>query len=68
MSSFIGSREAEQCRSHHQKMEKKYKNFYQIIIKLRLEYYGTCNTDAVRIDLQENGYMKDNGELLIEES
>lgn len=70
MSSFIGSREAEQCRSHHQKMEKKYKNFYQIIIKLRMEYYGTCGVELLRNDLEENGYMKGmsgDEKLLIEE-
>lgn len=35
MSDFIGTREAEQCRSHHQKMEKKHHTFYRILAHLR---------------------------------
>jgi hypothetical protein len=35
MAAFIATREAEQCRSHHQKMEKKYHTFYQILLRLR---------------------------------
>lgn len=31
MSHFIGTRAADQCRSHHQKMEKKYKTFENIV-------------------------------------
>jgi hypothetical protein len=38
-------------------MEKKYKNFYQIIIKLRMEFYRTCDTELLRNDLEVNGYL-----------
>lgn len=31
MEIFIGTRQAEQCRSHHQKMQKKYMNFISIL-------------------------------------
>ena len=41
MANFIGSREAEQCRSHHQKMEKKYHSFSKILINLRKQHYNT---------------------------
>lgn len=40
MSTFIGTREAEQCRSHHQKMEKKFHSFSKILLHLRREHYG----------------------------
>lgn len=39
MSTFIGTREAEQCRSHHQKMEKKFHSFSKILMHLRHEHY-----------------------------
>ena len=62
MAHFIQTREAEQCRSHHQKMEKKYNSFYQILIKLRTEFYGTAGIEALKEELEENGYrVKDNG-------
>jgi hypothetical protein len=35
MSKFISTREAEQCRSHHQKMEKKFSSFSRILLHLR---------------------------------
>jgi hypothetical protein len=41
MANFVETREAEQCRSHHQKMEKKYKYFSKIIMSLRLQHYGS---------------------------
>jgi hypothetical protein len=41
MANFIGSREAEQCRSHHQKMEKKYHSFPNITLYLRKFHYGS---------------------------
>jgi len=44
MALFIGSREAEQCRSHHQKMEKKYHSFTNIILYLRTFHYGSEDT------------------------
>jgi len=40
MEIFVGTRVAEQCRSHHQKMEKKYFNFTTIIANLRNQHYG----------------------------
>jgi hypothetical protein len=39
MALFIGTREAEQCRSHHQKMEKKYSSFANIAHYLRKLHY-----------------------------
>jgi hypothetical protein len=51
MASFINTREAEQCRSHHQKMEKKYQSFYQILLKLRMDFYNTANPDLIKIEL-----------------
>lgn len=51
MASFIQTREAEQCRSHHQKMEKKYHSFYQILIKLRTDFYHSGGTEHLRHDL-----------------
>jgi hypothetical protein len=56
MASFIGTREAEQCRSHHQKMEKKYRNFYQILLKLRMDFYGTDSCERVKGELEDNGF------------
>lgn len=41
MEIFLGTREAEQCRSHHQKMEKKHKTFQEILLHLRTHFYGT---------------------------
>jgi hypothetical protein len=46
MAGFIGSREAEQCRSHHQKMEKKYFSFPNIALYLRKLHY---NSDDARM-------------------
>ena len=42
-------------------MEQKYKNFYEILFKLRMEYYRTAASEAVRNDLQLNGYMRIEG-------
>lgn len=44
MAGFIGSRTADQCRSHHQKMEKKFKTFHNLIYKFRLANYNTLDT------------------------
>ena len=54
MADFIGSREAEQCRSHHQKMEKKFKTFYKILKSLRLQFYSLADADYVKRDFQNN--------------
>lgn len=45
MALFVATREAEQCRSHHQKMEKKYDHSFQLILlHLREEHYHTHAT------------------------
>ena len=54
MAIFIGTREAEQCRSHHQKMEKKYSTFYKIIENLRKHFYGTTDSAPIIKELKEN--------------
>ena len=51
MEKFVGTREAEQCRSHHQKMEKKYKSFKQILVHLRKTHYGTDEEKPLAQDL-----------------
>lgn len=53
MADFLGSRAADQCRSHHQKMEKKYKNFYNIIYNLRVSHYGSANTAELLTELRQ---------------
>ena len=58
MADFIGSREAEQCRSHHQKMEKKFKSFYKILKNLRYEFYSLPDPEYVKRDLQNNNIME----------
>jgi len=47
MEIFIGSREAEQCRSHHQKMEKKHSNFTNILKELRTQHYDSEETELI---------------------
>ena len=49
MELFIGTRQAEQCRSHHQKMEKKYINFTNILIHFREENYHTIDPSPMRL-------------------
>ena len=49
MADFLGSRAADQCRSHHQKMEKKYKTFYNIIFNLRMAHYSTIDTSELAL-------------------
>ena len=55
MALFVGSREAEQCRSHHQKMEKKHRSFRNILCSLRNEHNGSQGEELVIQDLRENG-------------
>jgi hypothetical protein len=43
MATFIGTRAADQCRSHHQKMEKKYGSFHGILTALRRLNYEDCS-------------------------
>jgi hypothetical protein len=51
MSKFIATREAEQCRSHHQKMEKKFTSFAKILLHLREQHYGSLCPEAVHDDI-----------------
>ena len=51
MELFIGSRQAEQCRSHHQKMEKKYINFTNILAHFREEYLATLDPEPLLREL-----------------
>lgn len=55
MELFIGTRQAEQCRSHHQKMEKKYLNFATIIINLRKLHYNSLDIDPITEELSNQG-------------
>lgn len=61
MADFLGSRAADQCRSHHQKMEKKYKNFYNIIFNLRLNHYGSSLTADLAVELRHLNLCLDEG-------
>ena len=54
MAEFIGTREAEQCRSHHQKMEKKHESFYKIIRNLRLEFFSSPDPSYIKAELESN--------------
>jgi hypothetical protein len=47
----VGTRQAEQCRSHHQKMEKKYLNFITIISNLRTQHYNSIDIEPILDDL-----------------
>ena len=67
MASFIATREAEQCRSHHQKMEKKYHTFYQILLKLRMDFYSTASPEELRHDLEDGGHRLKESALITEE-
>jgi hypothetical protein len=67
MANFIQTREAEQCRSHHQKMEKKYHSFYQILIKLRMDFYGTTNVESVKAELEDHGYKLKDSTLITDQ-
>lgn len=61
MELFIGTRQAEQCRSHHQKMEKKYLNFPTIIANLRRLHYNTLETEPMLAELEANGILAFDG-------
>ena len=56
MATFVETREAEQCRSHHQKMEKKYKFFSKILMSLRLQNYNTDETELILTEMQDKGH------------
>lgn len=51
MELFVATRQAEQCRSHHQKMEKKYHNFIAIIANLRNIHYASPDLDPLLHDM-----------------
>lgn len=61
MELFIGTRQAEQCRSHHQKMEKKYFNFATIIANLRKLHYNSEEIDPILEELDQNGIRTEDG-------
>ena len=54
MATFVGTREAEQCRSHHQKMEKKYHSIARILINLRKQHYDSESEEFLLDDLNTN--------------
>jgi hypothetical protein len=54
MEVFVGSRQAEQCRSHHQKMEKKHNSFTNIIAALRRNHYHTLDPEPLAHALAEH--------------
>lgn len=43
---------ADQCRSHHQKMEKKYFSFKNIIKEMRMRHFKTTSIKQVKETLQ----------------
>ena len=61
MELFVGSRQAEQCRSHHQKMEKKYINFTNILVHFREEYYQTASPQPLQDELDSLGIEAPDG-------
>ena len=56
MASFIETREPHQCRSHHQKVEKKWGSFPNILVNLRLENFGKANSGPLMKQLQRLGF------------
>ena len=52
MADFIGTRAADQCRSHHQKMEKKFRTFYSIVYNLRIMHYSSAESRDIEADLR----------------
>ena len=67
MELFIGTRQAEQCRSHHQKMEKKYHNFTTIISNLRKTHYGTVDIQPIHQELAALAIETEEGIATIEQ-
>ena len=45
-------------------MEKKYHSFYQILMKLRMDFYTNLSTEAVRLELEDQGYKLKEGTLI----
>lgn len=52
MADFLTSRAADQCRSHHQKMEKKYKTFYNILFNLRMMHYHETDPKELQSQIE----------------
>jgi hypothetical protein len=55
MERFVATREAEQCRSHHQKMEKKHGVFVNILKELRRQNYGAGDAELIVADMLAHG-------------
>ena len=55
MERFVTTREAEQCRSHHQKMEKKHGAFVKILRELRRLNYGAPDAELIEADMRAHG-------------
>lgn len=66
MEMFVGTRQAEQCRSHHQKMEKKYLNFTTIITNLRKQHYSSIDVEPVLEEINAFGAHATEGLATIE--
>lgn len=66
MEIFVGTRQAEQCRSHHQKMEKKYYNFATIIANLRRMHYDSLRIEPIIAEMEANGVATIEGLATIE--
>jgi hypothetical protein len=62
MEKFMVTREAEQCRSHHQKMEKKHGSFANILTELRNAHYHSTHPQPVEEDMRAHGVQC--GELM----
>ena len=56
MATFIGTREAEQCRSHHQKIENKAESFFHNLQMLRVENYDSLSPQPLVDDMVRSGY------------
>ena len=63
MALFVGSREAEQCRSHHQKMEKKYFTFFRILHYLRNTFYSTSSLEPMLAEMDAHN-LKINDQMI----
>lgn len=48
MASFIATRAPDQCRSHHQKMEKKYGGYHHILENQRLDLEGALGKEVTQ--------------------
>jgi len=56
MATFVGSREAYQCRSHHQKMEKKFgHSIAEILLHLRQIHYASGDSHFLEEELRAKG-------------